>query len=59
MKTYLMNPATGSVDTLENWEAEVSADELESLIEVRLANGQEVPADFNPCNSSKYEWKEV
>ena len=54
MPVYLMNPRTGSVDTEENWEAEGAA--LDELVEVKLASGLAVPADFNPALSSKSDW---
>lgn len=65
MTTYLMNPATGSVDTEESWRSEMPEWEgdqqaqFDSLIEVRLASGEEVPADFNPRDSDCYEWVEA
>lgn len=63
--TYLMNPHTGSVDTEENWRAEMpgwgdtAEEQFKSLIEVVLADGSEVPADFNPDTSNDYEWVEA
>lgn len=62
---YLMNPATGSVDTEESWLAEMPSwegdqqEQFDQLIEVRLASGEAVPEDFNPSHSDKYEWVEV
>jgi hypothetical protein len=57
--TYLMNPHTGSVDTEENWRAEIQESDFGTLIEVVLADGSDVPADFNPAESSNYEWVEA
>lgn len=62
---YLMNPATGSVDTEESWLAEMPSWEgdqqaqFDQLVEVRLASGEAVPEDFNPSLSDKYEWVEA
>ena len=65
---YLMNPHTGSVDTEQNWLAEISdwdceevsvGEQFNSLIEVCLADGAEVPANFDPSKSDSYVWVEV
>lgn len=58
---YYMNFHTGSVDTMDNWLAEDAAPESfgASLIQVKLADGSEVPEDFNPCESDRYVWVEV
>ena len=71
MPKYLMNPNTGSVDTEESWREEMPGweetepdndsfvsreDQFAELIEVKLANDEEVPEDFNPCDSWKYNW---
>ena len=64
-KTYFMNVATGSVDSLQNWLTEIDFTEFDaaladrSMVEVELADGSPVPEDFNPCNSSDYDWQEV
>ena len=41
----LMNPATGSVDTAENWAAEGYTEENAGLIEVVLVDGSWVEVD--------------
>lgn len=58
---YFMNIHTGSVDTLEHWLADDAAPEAfgASLYPVQLADGGQVPADFKPCDSDRYEWVEV
>ena len=33
-KQWMMNPATGSVDTYENWECEIDRTEMQSLVPV-------------------------
>lgn len=59
--TYYMNVHTGSVDTLDNWLAEDCSKESfgASLFPVELADGNEVPDDFNPCDSNRFDWVEV
>lgn len=56
---YLMNPATGSVDTESNWLAEGFTAAQDGLIEVILADGQTIPPDFNPARSAEFEWIEA
>jgi hypothetical protein len=58
---YYMNIHTGSVDTLDNWLAEDCAKEAfgASLFPVELADGSEVPEDFNPWDSNRFAWVEV
>lgn len=60
-RTYFMNIHTGSVDTRENWLAEDAAPEAfgASLFPVQLADGSQVPEDFNPCDSQRFDWVEV
>lgn len=55
-KRYLMNIHTGSVDTEESWLAENSEEDVMSLVEVGLADGSDVPDDFNPCQSDRFDW---
>ena len=62
--TYLINPVTGTVDTRDNWMDEMHGwenpeQEFSTLIEVRLADDAEVPADFQPCQSGQFDWVEV
>lgn len=65
---HLMNPNTGSVDTEENWRAEMAGwdneeesveEQFDALIEVVLADGGDVPNDFNPFDSDKFNWVEA
>ena len=55
MKDYYMNIHTGSVDTLENWQAETL--DIRCLIPVRAVTP--LPQDFNPCDSHLYEWEQT
>jgi hypothetical protein len=34
----------------------IAQEQFESLVEVRLADGREVPADFEPSQSNEFEW---
>jgi len=48
------NPATGSVDTADNWAT--AGHDLDDLI--RVAPRSIVPDDFRPCDSAKIDWME-
>jgi hypothetical protein len=58
-KRFLMVIETGIVDTEESWLSEYPPEVVASLTEVVLSDGSQVPGDFKPCESDRYDWIEA
>lgn len=58
-KRLLMVIETGAVDTEERWLSEYSPEVVASLIEVIPSDGSQLPDDFKPCESDRYDWIEA